>query len=391
MTARVLNFPGAMTAQSFLQQHWQKKPLRISGATSPDLPTLSGDELGWLATLEDVESRLVFTERSGDKTSYRVEHGPFAVAELEELPQQDWTLLIQDVDKHLPDFRAYLELTNFVSDWRIDDLMVSFAAPGGSVGPHQDNYDVFLCQGLGTRNWHLAEPGAIASTGGSGPLSLLDEFIDESPFLAGSGDVLYLPPGVPHFGIAITACVTYSIGMRAPTRADILDHIEGSAVMSVPSDTELFYQDPDLTIAEAIPGLITSRAIERVRKLLVSASDSSDELIAKALGMYVTDPKPWLIPAVMERAAASAGLAAFERTRDLPVHGMARLAYYDAGRSCVVFANGYGRSVTGTQVALVREMCQKRVIFAHYLRGSARDNGIQKLLLWLSQKGVFDL
>ncbi len=183
--------PGQLTAQRFLDVHWQKKPLRIPGAISGELPTLTADELAWLATLDDVESRLVFTERHDDRVTYRVEHGPFASAELEDLPSNDWTLLVQDVDKHLPDFRAYFALTDFIPDWRIDDLMVSFAAPGGSVGPHQDNYDVFLVQGSGSRCWHLAEAESIAPALDSQVLRLLEEFLDPSPVVAKNGDVLY--------------------------------------------------------------------------------------------------------------------------------------------------------------------------------------------------------
>ena len=120
------------------------------------MPVLEPDELAWLATLPDVESRLVFTEGTRANARYRVEHGPFEEQRLSELPQSNWTLLVQDVEKHLPDFRQWFECVTFVPDWRIDDLMISFAAPGGSVGPHQDNYDVFLCQGMGRREWRLA-------------------------------------------------------------------------------------------------------------------------------------------------------------------------------------------------------------------------------------------
>ena len=125
----------------------------MPGALDRVRPSMSRNELGWLATLDDVESRIVFIDRSATSSHYRVETGPFDTEFLQNLPKRDWTLLIHDVEKHLPAMRAVLQVVPFIPDWRVDDLMVSFAAPGGGVGPHRDNYDVFLCQGTGIRNW----------------------------------------------------------------------------------------------------------------------------------------------------------------------------------------------------------------------------------------------
>ncbi len=394
MPDRGLKFPNPLTARSFLQQYWQKMPLNIPGAVDCDLPTLTGDELGWLATLEDVESRLVFTERSGNEISYRVEHGPFVSAELESLPPQDWTLLIQDVEKHLPDFRAYFELTAFIPDWRIDDLMVSFAAPGGSVGPHLDNYDVFLCQGSGIRQWQLAEPGSAAVDPDSEELSLLQPFRDESPILAKSGDILYLPPGVPHWGVASTACLTYSIGMRAPTRAELLAQLDHTATASVPPETdvtEVFYRDPDLAASEGIPGLITTRAIERARDSLGQNHDATDAQLLVALGTLVTEPKPWLRPAIMDSETARTRLAALLPKANLRVHGMSRLAYFNSAETCNVFANGAHKALSRKIDPFIKDLCQTRTILPQVLRNEPGNDEIQELLLWLGQQGVFDL
>ena len=162
----VVKFPIDMSAERFLATCWQKTPLHLPGALDSESPALSGEELAWLATLDDVESRLVFTERHDGGTRYRVESGPFDEELLSSLPDSDWTLLVQDVEKHLPDFRQLLSLVPFIPDWRIDDLMISFAAPGGSVGPHKDNYDVFLCQGSGHREWRIDN-----NSSSHGPLS----------------------------------------------------------------------------------------------------------------------------------------------------------------------------------------------------------------------------
>ena len=149
----MLKLPGS--ADDFLARYWQKAPLFIPGALDRLRPRVTRNELGWLATLDDVESRIVFAECSGTRTRYKAETGPFDPEYLAALPERGWTLLVHDVEKHLPVMRRLLAHVPFIPDWRIDDLMVSFAAPGGGVGPHTDNYDVFLCQGIGVREWRV--------------------------------------------------------------------------------------------------------------------------------------------------------------------------------------------------------------------------------------------
>jgi len=369
----------------------------MPGSIDAGLPTLTADELGGLATLDDVESRLVFTERSGERISYRIEHGPFASAELENLPPRDWTLLIQDVEKHLPDFRAYLELTAFVPDWRVDDLMVSFAAPGGSVGPHLDNYDVFLCQGSGIRRWQLAERGTVEADPDSVEMKLLMPFSDQAAVLAQSGDALYLPPGIPHWGVAETACMTYSIGMRAPTRVELLAQLLSAEATSAPPPfddkhrSEVFYQDSDLAPSEAVPGLISPHSIRRLRNTLDSNHAFSDGQLLIALGTIVTEPKSWLRPAVMDSATAQACLDALESADTLRVHGMARLAYFDSGDACTVFANGFHRAFAPNTVAFIRVLCRTREISPKTMQKEPASSELQGLLFWLIRQGIFDL
>ena len=162
-------------------------------------PSISRNELAWLATLEDVECRIVFTEHASGRRRYRVESGPFDTGYLQALPKRDWSLLVHDVDKHLPAMRRLFAQVPFIPDWRIDDLMISFAAPGGGVGPHQDNYDVFLCQGIGVREWHVSTDAIREDPKASEDLALLEEFDHGEMHLARKGDVLYLPPGVAHW------------------------------------------------------------------------------------------------------------------------------------------------------------------------------------------------
>ena len=346
----------------------------------PDaLPELSADELGWLATLDDVESRLVFTEEKDGTTTYRVEHGPFDEQQLTSLPDKNWTLLVQDVEKHLPVFRNVLLEVSFASDWRIDDLMVSFAAPGGSVGPHRDNYDVFLCQADGVREWRIAAVDAKLKDIESGGLSLLEPFADDNRVKACGGDVLYLPPGIAHWGIAREAAMTYSIGMRAPTLAEFIAGVSRVLDIEIDNDRseERFYEDPDLSTIEAKPGLISDCALERARNCFSSDIDDAD--FATVFGSVVTDVKAWLAPE--EPASSEIDEILARPTANVSAHGMARLAYCTVADQNLVFVNGHARTVTADQLNRFRRLCTDRITIAD-------DNG---LFRWLLAHGAIDL
>ena len=377
----MLQFPGAISAEDFLDRYWQKSCIFMPQSLPADLPELSADELGWLATLDDVESRIIFSERNGDVTGYRLEHGPFDEIRLQKLPPENWTLLVQDVEKHLPDFRRYLSEASFIPDWRIDDLMVSFAAPGGSVGPHRDNYDVCLCQGTGQREWRIAPPSADLRAVECGELSLVEPFDDASPVTANHRDVLYLPPGIAHWGIATESCVTYSIGMRAPTSADFMAGVSRVLGTDIDYDRshELFYKDPDLSESEARPGMISDEAVQRARRCFEDPANLEHDEFAMVFGCVVSDVKAWLAP----ECPGQSDIEAFLKTDrpDVRVHGMARLAHYAGPNGNFAFANGFAHPVTAAELEVVRGICTERVAKAES----------SELFMWLAAKGAFDL
>ena len=357
-------------------------------------PALNSGELAWLATQEDVESKLVFTQGQGKDTHYQVRHGPFENDVLSSLPRQGWTLLVQDVEKHLPDFRALFAAVDFIPDWRIDDLMVSFAAPGGSVGPHKDNYDVFLCQGDGEREWHLGDPAKGIEDESSNDLSLVKPFVDQKPQTAAGGDILYIPPGVPHWGIARDFCMTYSIGMRAPSLAELkagaarlFNQLEDVTPNSSATGADVFYEDPDLTTNEAVPGLISGAAIRRAEKILRKSASLDQQQVAMILGSVATDPKAWLAPERVSDDEAKHLISKLDQQLELCVHGMARIAFCAAGSACMIFANGHARQVSPGALEIFRNICRFRTV-----QGAAlcADNH-SELLQWLLASGVFDL
>ena len=394
----MLTFPPPLTPRSFLEQYWQKGPLFMPDGL-PDMQSFIGaGEVAWLATQPDVEARLVFTERAAGGTRYRVRHGPFTERRLRRLPASDWTLLVHDVEKHLPELRAWIDAAPFVPDWRIDDLMVSVAAPGGSVGPHRDRYDVFLCQVSGRREWHLTEPGAAVPARRRGALALLEPFSATAPITASPSDVLYLPPSVPHWGIASDDCVTYSLGMRAPGRRELAEALgtivpreTAHAPSLVQQDGDVLYTDPDLLPDESEPGMIDDRALERSARLLASPT-LERRLLARALGTVVTTPKESLAPEPPEAHEIAQLMAQLGDVELTAVHGMARLAWWQPGRGhALVFVNGRARPATPEALVEFRHLCARRVLPAAACAKLSGNGGGREFLRWLIASGALDL
>ena len=250
----------------FLRDHWQKRPLLIRNPWNRWRNPLEPDELAGLACEEGVESRLITCD--GDQLV--MESGPLPEARFGELRSGPWTLLVQAVDHHAPDVAALIEPFRFIPDWRIDDVMVSYATDGGGVGPHYDQYDVFLVQGLGRRRWRVGPPCTSATpTLPHEDLHLITNFEATGDWILEPGDILYIPPCFAHDGMAVgDDCMTYSIGFRAPSRAELIEgwcehQIDGMA-------EEDRYADPDLTV-QANPGEITAPALDRLHAMVMEA------------------------------------------------------------------------------------------------------------------------
>lgn len=338
-------------------------------AMPQQLPEIDEDELAWLAMQDDVEARLVFTTKSEGLDTYQVEHGPFDEQRLRDLPDENWTLLVNDVEKHLPELRAWIAAVNFIPDWRVDDLMISFAAPGGGVGPHRDNYDVFLCQGSGQRTWRISTASVASDPAASDDLALLQPFAGEL-LTCEHGDVLYLPPGVAHWGVANDKCMTYSIGMRAPRLSDLLSSLAGT-------QEDPFYTDADLASTESAAGFISAAALRRTRALLQEAGNLSDSDLGALLGRYVTRPKGWLQPEGSE--------APLDPAAALQLHGMARIAW-DEER---IYVNGASRSLTPPQRELVARLCSDRRLECSEIPEALQNVELRQLLEWLRSHGAF--
>ncbi|MBV7266084.1 cupin domain-containing protein [Erythrobacter ani] len=272
-------------AQTFLREYWQKKPLLIRNPWADWHNPLEPDELAGLACEPHVESRLI--SQAADEIA--LEHGPVEEDRFDDLGKAPWTLLVQAVDHYVPGVAELIDPFRFIPNWRIDDVMVSYATDGGGVGAHFDQYDVFLIQGLGRRRWQLGglcdEDTPLLPHDG---LRLLAEFEPEQDWLLEPGDILYVPPRIAHRGVAVGHdCMTYSVGFRAPSRDELIAGWAEEAA-SLDGDDDR-YTDPDLA-AQDNAGEITGAALARLHAMIAERLND-EKAFARWFGAFATAPK----------------------------------------------------------------------------------------------------
>jgi 50S ribosomal protein L16 3-hydroxylase len=338
---------GMLHSEEFLRDYWQKKPLLIRRAFPDFNPELDANDIAGLACDELAESRLV---RGGfPEHDWSLEYGPFDEETLRSLPEERWTLLVQDVEKHYPPLRALFAHFDFLPSWRIDDLMVSVAAPGGSVGPHVDQYDVFLLQATGKRCWQIAENTNTALLPDT-ELNVLKSFEPEQEWILEPGDMLYLPPGVPHHGVALDSGMTWSIGMRAPSTSDLLLGL-GEWLADARGEGRR-YTDPDLETGEGSE--ISAAAIDRFAAMMHACTEDRDDFSA-FLGCFLSGYRLAHTPAAPERPVAPETVASLlAQTGALRQHPWTRLIW-TAGEpgQATLFAAGQAYSCSRDFAATV--------------------------------------
>jgi 50S ribosomal protein L16 3-hydroxylase len=309
---------------------------------------IAPEDLAGLACEEAALSRLIAHDRSGD--AWMVRHGPFEEDLFPQLGDHDWTLLVQDVDKWDMDVAALLPAFDFLPRWRIDDIMVSFAATGGSVGAHVDQYDVFLLQAHGHRRWQIDASLALR---GAQPdiafrndveIKLLREFHPTHEWVLEPGDMLYLPPGVPHHGVAEDPCLTFSVGMRAPSTAELLgDFVD---TLAADADDALRYADPDLAAPDD-PNEIDAAAMDRAIKALNALRMNDPDRLGDWFARFTT-----LYRAAGEVAPPDAMPSRIELEWDLQQgatlirHPFSRAVWRRAGKGARLFVSGLGFALT---------------------------------------------
>lgn len=368
-----------MPPARFLRDYWQKRPLLIRNAFPGFVSPIEPEDLAGLSCEEGVLARLIEHDKASD--GWKVRHGPFLEDDFPGLPDHDWTLLVQDVDKWDVDVRALIPRFAFLPRWRIDDVMVSFAATGGSVGAHVDQYDVFLLQGMGHRRWQIdASPAPPLAFRDDAELRLLREFTPTHDWVLAPGDMLYLPPGVPHHGVAEDACLTISLGMRAPSAAELLGDYADSLAAEAPD--ALRYTDPDLQ-PPADPFEIDDAAMHRVVDALRQLRMDDPDRFGDWFGGFITTYRSAVQPAPGDqprpRIEVEWDLAHGARLLRHPWSRMAWRRVHARGGGAHLYAGGH---VLAMSVADARRLAAADVIddaLYDTLAGAGRDAALALL------------
>ena len=355
---------GGLSAQTFMQRHWQRKPLLVRQAipTSGLAATPSRARLFALAADEEVESRLI-VQKAGD---WSMRSGPVARRALPSLTQPDWTLLVQGVDLHDDAAHGLLNQFRFVPGARLDDLMVSYASDGGGVGPHFDSYDVFLLQTSGRRRWRIGRQKNLALREGM-PLKILADFEPEQEFILEPGDMLYLPPRYAHEGVAVGGdCITCSIGFRAPRRDEMArEMLERLAQDAVDEEVESKLYSDAATPAVENPGAVP-QGLRDFAEAAVTRLLQDRDALPRALGEYLTEPKPnvWFD-----------GIEGFDEEEDdipltrLRLDRRTRMLYDERH----IFINGESYRAAGRDARLMRELADRRTLDDDALANASED------------------
>ena len=352
-------------AARFLHRYWQKRPLLMRSAMPDFRSVASWNDLSALAMRDDVESRLVLRERG----RWTLTHGPFRRSDLKSLPERNWTLLVQGVNLHLRAADALLRAFSFIPHARLDDLMVSYAAAGGGVGPHFDSYDVFLLQGEGRRRWRIGRQRDLALKPGL-PLKILARFHPEHECVLESGDMLYLPPAVAHDGVAVDACSTCSIGFRSPSAQELaigfLDWLRDRVAI------DGRYSDPNLAPATE-PARIDRGLRDYATKVLGQLA-WNDSVVDRFIGSYLTEPKALVAFTPPRRPLTLTAFATRAAKRGLRLDSRAQLLY-DATN---LFVNGDALRPSASAWTTLRRLANMREL----PRGAIEREAMRLLHRW---------
>ena len=356
--SRHLAFPEGVDAESFLRFFWQRRPLLMPAALPGFESPIEPEELAGLACEDGVESRLVRQMRSGP-IPWKVEYGPLRPSRFRKLAATHWTLLVQDVDKHVPAVAQLLDHFRFLPDWRVDDVMVSYAVDQGSVGPHWDEYDVFLVQARGRRRWQIAQQRpAPDNVLPDVDLRIMARFEPDTEWTLEPGDVLYLPPGVPHWGIAEGDCMTCSVGLRAPSLRELASTWFEAVLETVP---DAHYRDGALHV-QPHSAEISGDAMARALELIDALTERADADKRRWFGRLVTEPKPNLVVDPLARPLSPTEFRQrLEQLGTVRRHPFSRFAHFagDDG-SDWLFVAGEDYRIDSRQRAFAQVLCQWR-------------------------------
>jgi 50S ribosomal protein L16 3-hydroxylase len=373
-------FPGDIPVATFLQEYWQKKPLLIRNAFPGIRNPLTPDELAGLACEDDANSRIVFEQH--EQGHWHVQHGPLDENDFSGLPEKNWTLLVTDVEKHVPAARELIDRFRFIPDWRIDDLMISYAPEGGSVGPHTDAYDVFLIQTHGQRRWMLNQDYDDTCLEGT-ELRILEHFTAAQDWILNPGDMLYLPPNIAHYGIALNECMTCSVGFRAPSISNMVSEYAENLAADI--DQALRYEDPDLVFTTS-PAEISPDVLKRIKTIIAEQLIVDDDRLVRWFGEFSSESRSGIHTQPPEDPISTFDeLAASLTDEDIIAQSpAAKFLFARSNDTTLLFVDG--TAYTTSQV-FASALTGKREINARHLVDAVRDQADQQTLLELYNRG----
>jgi len=344
-----LDLLGGIAPRDFLARYWQKRPLLVRGAVPGFRGAASKRELFALAARDDAESRLVTQTRG----RWSLRHGPFAARELASLEPRNWTLLVQGVNEFVPTADALMRRFAFVPYARLDDVMVSYAVPGGGVGPHFDSYDVFLLQGFGRRRWRVSAQ-KDRSLDPRAPMRILSRFRPDAEWILEPGDMLYLPPGYAHDGVALDECTTWSIGFRAPSATELAREFLGFVDdgIALPGT----YEDPGL-VPSRHPAAIGDAMVDRIAAMLKRIEWRRAD-VERFVGEYLSEPKARVVFDPPSRPLSRARFAAAVRRRGVTVDPRTLMLF----RGRWLYVNGERHAIPSSARAALIELCDRRTL-----------------------------
>lgn len=378
-----LQLLGGLTTRQFFDEYWQKKPLLIRNAIDDFESLITPDELAGLSLEESVQARIII-EKDAD-TPWKVFYSPLEESVFSEMPETHWTLLVSDVEKHIPEFTEITDQFRFIPDWRIDDLMISYAPQGGSVGPHIDQYDVFLLQAHGQRRWQISADAIENEDFIEGlEIRVLKEFTPDHDWVLNPGDMLYLPARVAHHGVALDHCMTYSIGFRANSYKELVNSFTDHLVNhSIPS---LRYNATDF---QSHPAEITPDSIQQLKKILTSSIQIDNAHIEQWFGQFITEPKLELELDINEPLNSAEELTELlGETEFLFRHPAIRFAFINQRDNSLLFINGLTFTVNKP---FAECLCDDRHINCRQLLDTISGKQEHDVLFELYQKSFLTL
>jgi len=373
-------FPLQLDTISFLRDYWQQQPMVIRQGFQNFSDFLDENDLAGLSELEEVDSRII----QNHQQQWHITHGPFD--DFDKVCQGDWTLLVQGVDRYISEAAQLMEAFSFLPYWRMDDLMISYATPGAGVGPHFDQYDVFLVQGKGRRRWKVGRPGDHLPVFPHPQLAQIEPFEPVIDVVLEAGDILYVPPGWPHEGVAEAPCLTYSVGFRAPDQQQLVNALPD--IFDESGTQNVRYTDSGRQPASH-PGKI-SRAELTTLKSMILETVTQPQWEQALLRMLSDQQLPLQTPEALIHAQQLPGLieqgAEYSR-----VPGCRPVFCEQAASTTLTFyINGEAFSYAGENRSLILVLLEGEPIDNIFVKNYTPDSAFYELLATLINKGYWE-